>query len=225
MTTCEYAPGRSADLYGDPSDPTLLLWHGMQTDSRAAVRPLAERLAARGHAVVAADWDSHADDLGRADLLASARFATDQPGAADGLIVVGWSMGGAATIGLTLAAGGLGIRVARAVCLGGAFTAHDPIGGGRLTVGPPSGDRTPITLVHGTSDDVVAPSVSRDFASTLGGAGWAVQYIEIAADHGNIVGARYDESRDRYDAADDPASLAVADRVAALIAGTGALDG
>ncbi|TFV59346.1 alpha/beta fold hydrolase [Mycobacterium sp. PS03-16] len=221
MTTCEYAPGRSADRYGEPDHPTVLLWHGMQTDSRAAVGPLAERLAARGFAVVAADWDSHADDLGRADLLASARFAAGQPGAADGLIVVGWSMGGAAAIGLTLAAAQHGVRVARAVCLGGAFTAPDPFAGGRLIVAPPSGDRTPITLVHGASDDVVPPRVSRDFAATLGGAGWAVQYLEIAADHGNIVGARFDAAADRYEPADDADSLAVADSVAALIAGTG----
>ena len=75
VDTVEYAPGRSADLFGEPSRPTVLLWHGTQTDSRAAVRVLAEAVAELGVGVIAPDWDSHAADGGRADLLNSVRFA------------------------------------------------------------------------------------------------------------------------------------------------------
>ncbi|HKI40512.1 MAG TPA: esterase, partial [Mycobacterium sp.] len=45
METVEYAPGRLVDVFGDPLQPTVLIWHGMQTDARAAVRPLAGLLA------------------------------------------------------------------------------------------------------------------------------------------------------------------------------------
>lgn len=123
MKTFEYAPGRSVDLYGETGAPVVLLWHGMQTDSRAAVRPLAERVAEHGYAVLAADWNSHAADNGRSDLLTSARYAAEQPGAGDGLIVVGWSMGRAAAAGLTFGAVGYGVRIAHTVCLAGAFMA------------------------------------------------------------------------------------------------------
>ncbi|MGE2717944.1 alpha/beta hydrolase [Mycolicibacterium litorale] len=217
-TTRDYAPGRSLDLYGDPTAPVVLLWHGMQTDSRAAVAPLAERIAGQGFAVAAADWNSHADDHGRSDLLGSARFASELPGAADGLIVVGWSMGGAAAAGLTFGAAGYGVRVAHTVCLAGAFMAPDPLTGQPLAPSSPAGDRMRMTLVHGSADDVIPVAVGRDFAVEAGGAGWLVQYIELAADHANIVGARYDAAGDRYEPADDAASLAVAAEVAGIVA-------
>lgn len=213
----EYAPGRGLDRYGDPAAPVILLWHGMQTDSRAAVRPLAERVAAHGFLVIAADWNSHADDHGRSDLLGSARFAAEQPGATDGLTVVGWSMGGAAAAGLTFGAAEYGLPIAHTVCLAGAFTAPDPLTGAPLAPNSASRDRGAMTLVHGSADDVIPVSVGRDFAVEAGGAGWLVQYIELDADHGNIVGARYDDVADRYEAADDPASLAVAAEVAGIV--------
>ena len=91
MNTVEYAPGRSADVYAAAGESTALLWHGTQTDSRSAVRVLADALAERGVTVIAPDWDSHAPDGGRSDLLASARFARAE--APDGgLIVIGWSL-------------------------------------------------------------------------------------------------------------------------------------
>lgn len=65
VETVKYAPGRLADVYGGPARPTVLLWHGVQTDARAAVGPLAGLLAARGATVVAPDWKSHAHDGGR----------------------------------------------------------------------------------------------------------------------------------------------------------------
>lgn len=217
-STSEYAPGRAVDLYGPSDAPVVLLWHGMQTDSRAAVGPLAERIAERGFAVVAADWNAHADDNGRSDLLGSARFAAERAGGAGGLTVVGWSMGGAAAAGLTFGAAEYGVPVARTVCLAGAFTAPNPLTGRPLAPPPAGGNRVPMTLVHGSADDVVPAGTSRDFTADLGIAGWRVQYIELAADHGNIVGARYDAEADRYEPSDDPASLAVADEVARIVA-------
>lgn len=217
VDTVEYSPGRLADVYPEPSRPTVLMWHGAQTDSRAAMRPLAERVHEHGASVVLADWDSHADDGGRADLLASARFAAQR---AEGrpLVLVGWSMGGLAAAGLTLRAAEFGIAVAHTVCLAGAFMVRDPISGAAL---PSSlaGDPTPFTLLHGADDDVVPVTASEDFATVLSSNGWPVGCVVLAADHGSIAGARYDAAADRYSAATDPSSLTVATEVAARIAG------
>jgi dipeptidyl aminopeptidase/acylaminoacyl peptidase len=214
VQTVDYSPGRAADLYGatDKSATTVLMWHGAQTDSRAAMRPLAQRVHGHGAAVVLADWDSHAGDGGRADLLASARFAADR---ADRLVVVGWSMGGLAAAGLTLHAGD--IAVAHTVCLAGAFMVCDPISGAALTDTQPGG-RSGFTLLHGAHDDVVPAAVSEDFAAVLRAGGRSVDLAVLNADHGSIAGASYDAAADRYSGATDPVSLAVADDVAARIA-------
>ncbi|MGB3356783.1 MAG: esterase [Mycobacterium sp.] len=220
METQEYAPGRAVDLYGEMSEPTVLLWHGMQTDARAAVRPLAERLAERRFGVVVPDWNSHAADGGRSDLLNSAAFARRFTGAADGLGLVGWSMGGLAAAGLTLHATEFDIPLTHTVCLGGAFIAKDPISGGLLLDGPAPGCvGSPITLLHGVDDDVVPVTSSREFAAALGQVGWPVDVVEIDTDHGAIAGARYDAALDCYLPAEDAPTLAVAAEVAALIAG------
>jgi dienelactone hydrolase len=219
MKTTEYAPGRAADVFGDPRDQTVLLWHGMQTDARAAVRPLAARVADLDFHVVAPDWNSHAPDGGKADLLASAHFAADKPGGPADLVLVGWSLGGLAAAGLTLHADDFGIRVLRTICLAGAFMATDPITGQRLPERlPDAAHRASFTLIHGLRDDVVPPSASRDFALTLEQSGWPVELIELGADHGSIAGAAYDAAADRYVASDDPATLALAGEVATWIA-------
>jgi dienelactone hydrolase len=212
--TVEYSPGRSADVFGDSAQPTVLMWHGAQTDSRTAMRPLAERVHDHGLAVVLADWDSHADDRGRGDLLASAEYAR---GHADGkpLVLVGWSMGGLAAAGLTIHSRQVG--VAHTVCLAGAFMVPDPISGSQLPASL-SGDPVPFTLLHGEQDDVVPVSASRTFAETLSRNGWPVSCVVLAADHGSIAGATYDAGADRYFAASDSATLSVATEVAARIA-------
>ena len=217
MTTIEYAPGRHADVFAEHELPTVLLWHGMQTDSRAAVAPLAERIAGHGMCVVAADWNSHADDGGRADLLASVEFA--QHRSQEGLILVGWSMGGLAAAGVTLEASRLGVHLMHTVCLAGAFGARDPISGGPLTHIPlGAGAGTPFTLLHGTADDVVPVEASRSFAARLHEIDWPVQVVELDTDHGAIAGAVYDAQADRYDPADDDETVRVATDVAARIA-------
>ncbi len=216
----EYAPGRAADLYGSPAPSTVLLWHGTQTDSRAAVRVLAAALAERGLYVIAPDWDSHAADHGRADLLASAEFARDRAAGAP-LILVGWSLGGVAAAGLTFRADEFGIPLAHTVCLGGAFGAPDPITGGPVLAAlaedsPPIG----FTLITGDADDVIPTAWGSDFAAALRRADRTVHEVAVAADHGSIAGARYDAQADRYEPAEDAATAAVAavvaDRIAAV---------
>lgn len=213
----EYAPNRSADLHGDHG-PTVLIWHGMQTDSRAAVRVLADTVARSGLTVVAADWNAHADDAGRSDLLASLEFVRQRTDRPEDLVVVGWSMGGAAAAGLALGANDLDLRVGHIVCLAGAFIAPNPFTGQPLPTSLPDGHRAPFLLLHGTRDDVVPPSVSRDFLSRLRSEGWPAELAELDTDHGAIAGAVYDPAADRYAAADDPATVAVAADVAARIA-------
>jgi dipeptidyl aminopeptidase/acylaminoacyl peptidase len=216
VQTVEYAPGRSLDLFDDASGPTVLMWHGAQTDGRSAMRPLAELVAGHGLAVVVPDWNSHADDRGRGDLLQSAEFAR-QHGGSDGLVLVGWSLGGVAAAGLTIHAAQFNIPVAHTVCLAGAFMVPDPITAEQLPLWLPA-QRSPFTLLHGAADDVVPVEASRSFAATLNDNEWPVELVELPTDHGAIAGARYDSGRDRYFAAEDPAVLAVAADVARRIA-------
>lgn len=221
MRTVEYAPGRLADVFGDPAHPLVLLWHGMQTDARAAVRPLAGLIAGHGAAVVAPDWNSHAEDGGRADLLQSLDFARSHGDDANGIVLVGWSLGGAAAAGLTIDAGRHDVVIAHAVCLAGAFIAQDPITGRRATDDLPIDHvGAPFTLLHGSSDDAVPVTASRDFAAALQQIGWPVELVELDADHGSIAGAEYDGAADRYVPGEGAAPKAVAADVAARIAAT-----
>ncbi|KWX21582.1 esterase [Mycolicibacterium wolinskyi] len=216
MDTVEYAPGRLADVFGEPSQPTALFWHGMQPDSRAAVRVLAEAVADLDLAVIAPDWNSRNADGGRADLINSVEFARKQ---ADGLILIGWSLGGVAAAGLTLRAAEFDVRVLHTVCLGGAFMAPDPISGGHVLDQVPDGaSPASFTLLVGDADDVVPVSAATEFAAALRARDWRVDIVEVAADHGSIAGARYDPAAERYEPADDAATHAVVRDVAARIA-------
>lgn len=219
METTEYAPGRSVDLYGSASDPTVLLWHGMQTDARASVGPLADLLTHHGLGVVVPDWNSHATDGGRDDLLASAAFARERS-AGRPLILVGWSLGAAAAADLTLEAAQHDLAVSHTVCLGGAFTAASPITGRVLDGVPPAHDDGEFLLLHGAGDDVVPAAASHRFAAALARADWPVEVVELDTDHAAIAGARYDPAGDRYLPAEDPHALAVTADVAERIAAT-----
>ncbi|OMC31171.1 esterase [Mycobacterium sp. GA-1841] len=213
--TVQYAPGRAADVFGDAAAPAVLMWHGMQTDSRAALRPLAELIAGRGFGVVVPDWNSHADDRGRADLLRSVEYACSWGTGSERLAVVGWSMGGAAAAGLTVHATHLGVEVSHTVCLAGAFMVADPISGQQL--GPSLSAEhigAPFTLLHGVNDDVVPITVSRTFAADLEHVGWPARLVELPADHATIAGARYDAAADRYAPAEDAETLQTAELVA-----------
>jgi dipeptidyl aminopeptidase/acylaminoacyl peptidase len=219
VETGEYSPGRLVDRFGEPAQPTVLLWHGAQTDARTVIRPLAELLAGHGLGVVVPDWNSHADDHGRADLLRSVHFARERVGNDDGIVLVGWSLGAVAAAGLTIHARQLDVRIAHTVCLAGAFMAPCPITGRHLATELPGGEDHPsFTLLHGVADDVVPVAASRQFASILAQNKFPVEFVELATDHGAIAGATYDPGADRYSAAEDAETLAVATDVAARIA-------
>ena len=74
--------------------------------------------------------------------------------------------------------------------------------------------------MHGLADDAVPVAASRAFAASLDRIGWSVELVELAADHGSIVGAEYDPAGDRYEPATGGQALAVAGEVAAQIAAT-----
>ena len=201
----------------------MLLWHGRQPDMRSAVAPLAGLIAARGPTVHAADWNSHADDGGRSDLLRSIRFVRESMQSAgadpDALVLVGWSLGGTAAAGLTLHARRLDVGIAHTVCLAGGFPAPDPISGVHLTDRIPS-SKSPssFTLLHGIADDIVPVAASRAFGQQLAQAGWPVDVVELPTDHGGIAGAELDPTGDGYQPATDEATRSVAAEVAERIA-------
>jgi dienelactone hydrolase len=225
MQTVEYAAGRLADVFGEPAQPAVLLWHGQQADARASVRTLAELIAGHGMGVVAPDWNSYAADGGRADLLASVRFTRERVDDPDAVVLVGWSMGGLAAAGVTIQANQLGVAFAHTVCLAGAFMIADPIFN-ELPAAQlhDSAKPTPFTLLSGNADPVIPPSVADDFASALRQHNWPVQVVELPADHGSIAGATYDPVARAYHAAGDPERLAVAADVAARIADAGLIE-
>jgi dienelactone hydrolase len=196
-----------------------LLWHGTQTDARVTVRALAELLAERGLGVVAPDWNSHAEDGGRGDLLRSVEFARSWSERTDGLALVGWSLGGVAAAGLTVRSEQFGVALSHTVCLAGAFMVRDPISGELVAQNLSDvGVRTPFTLLHGLDDDVVPAAVSQLFAAELQEVGWPVRLIELAADHGAIAGAAYDAAADRYIPTQDAHTRQIAGDVADHIA-------
>lgn len=223
VDTVEYAPGRRADVHRGIRAGHVLLWHGRQPDMRDAVAPLASLIAARGPTVHAVDWNSHADDGGRSDLLRSLRFVRESiqadGGDPDALVLVGWSLGGTAAAGITLNARKLGVGVAHTVCLAGGFPAPDPISGVHLTGRLPSSKHpTGFTLLHGIADDVVPVATSRAFAQLLTEAGWPVEVVELPTDHGGIGGAELDPTGDGYQPATDEATRSVAIEIAERIA-------
>ncbi|MCV6983613.1 alpha/beta fold hydrolase [Mycolicibacterium pulveris] len=218
MDTAEYAPGRLVDVWDHDAPRTALMWHGAQTDARATMGPLAERLAGHGFVVMVPDWNSNADDRGRADLLRSLEFARSRSADPDALVLVGWSLGGLAAAGATLHADQLGVRFAHTVCLAGAFVVADPVSGEPLPTDLTGLTRSPFTLLHGIGDHVVPVTISRDFAETLRANEWPVELVELDTDHAAIAGAAHDPLADRYIPAEDPQALQVATGVAARIA-------
>lgn len=218
MRTIEYASGRMADVFGDVTQPMVLMWHGAQANARVTMGPLARRVAGHGLAVLVPDWDSHADDRGRADLLRSLEFARKSCANPDEMMLVGWSLGGVAAAGATVHADRLGVRFSRTVCLAGAFMVRDPISGEQLPSDLSGREGAPFILLHGVADDAVPVTASHAFATTLRKAGWPVEVAELDTDHGAIAGATYDSANDRYLPGDDPQTLDTAADVADRIA-------
>ncbi|BBY91894.1 hypothetical protein MGALJ_15630 [Mycobacterium gallinarum] len=217
METVEYAPGRFADVYGDPAQRTVLMWHGAQVDARTTMGPLAERVADQGAGVVVPDWNSRASDRGRADLLGSLKFVRAQW--TSPIVLVGWSLGGAAAAGATIHATKFDLSLAQTICLAGAFMVADSVSGQTLPTDLTEfGAGSPFTLLHGVDDDVIPVGVSRDFAATLRRNGWRVELTELPTDHAAIAGAVYDKADDRYLPASDAEALLVVQNVAERIA-------
>ncbi len=218
MQTVEYAAGRMADVFGEPSQSTVLLWHGQQADARSSVRSLAELIAGHGLGVVAPDWNSYAADGGRADLLGSVHFTRERVHEPDDVVLVGWSMGGLAAAALTIQAEQLGVAFAHTVTLAGAFMVPDPIFNQLpATQLRHAAHPTPFTLLSGVADRVIPVSAAHDLAAALRRADWPVQVVDLPADHGSIAGAAYDPVAGRYHRATDERSLAVAADVATHI--------
>jgi dienelactone hydrolase len=226
METVEYLPGRSADVHRGGSRGHVLIWHGRGPDQRPALETLGALLAEHGLTAVVPDWSSENADGGRAELLASLQLTRDlleRDGAdPDSLVLVGWSLGGAAAIGVTIDADRLGVRLAHVVGLGnGGYRGDEPITGAPIPAElPRDGGRPPFTLLHGVADDIAPVAGARAFVQQLEQQGWPVELVELPTDHWGIVGTTYVAATDTCMPADDEATRRVvrdvADRIAAV---------
>lgn len=220
--TEEYTPGRLIDVHGDGGRGVVLLWHGKGASSRPELVGLGETIAAHGFRVAVPDWDWDADDSSIA-LLASlsyARHVAEQVGTdAREIVLVGWSLGGTAALGLVAA---LDEPVARLVLLAPADApgALVPFTGEPLPAPFPDGSNRPtVDLVIPTDDDVVPPDMVRGLADRLAESGWSTTSTDLEADHWSVAMTRFDVEADRGVAADDAAARDAGQQVAAIIAG------
>jgi predicted esterase len=225
MDTVEYAPGRAIDVHRGGSRGHVLIWHGRGPNQRPALQTLGALVAEHGLTVVVPDWSSEEVDGGRSELLASLRFTRElmeRDGADPStLVLAGWSLGGAAAIGVTIAAGRLGVGVAHIVGLGnGGYQGDEPISGTRLPAQLPRDvERPPFTLLHGVADDIAPVAGARAFAQQLEQQGWPVELVELPTDHWGIVGTTYDAASDVCSPAGDEPTRHVVRDVADRIAG------
>lgn len=219
--TEEYTPGRLIDVHGDGDRGVVLLWHGKGASSRPELVGLGETIAAHGFRVAVPDWDWDADDASTALLasLAYARRLADQDVTdPHDVVLVGWSLGGTAALGLVAA---LDEPVARLVLLAPADApgALVPFTGEPLPDPFPDGSERPrVDLVVPVDDDVVPPTMVRGLADRLAASGWSTTCTDLDADHWSVAMTRFDVEADRGVAADDPAALAAGHRVAAIVA-------
>jgi len=89
----------------------------MQRDGRLTCSAIRRsRRCCHGAEVLAPDWNSHAADGGRGDLLASLRLAREFADHPNGMVLVGWSLGGVAAAALTLEAARFDVQLAHTVC-------------------------------------------------------------------------------------------------------------
>lgn len=183
--THSYAARRLLDVHGDPAPTTVLLWHGRGPNERGVLAPFAGLISAAGHRVVVPDWDSTADDGGRADLFLSVKYVLDLD---TPWLIAGWSLGGAAAASLALNGRKLGLGTVPVVCLAGGFSKEDPLSGKPFAELPvPERHQGSITLILGTDDTIVPGNDSPDFHSRLIAAGWTSELIGLPTDHFGIV--------------------------------------
>lgn len=224
MVTQEHAPGRLLDIRGD-AGPVVVLWHGRGADARGVLATLSELVAAHGVTVVTPDWDADHPDGGRSDLLSSLRvareIATGRGQDPDSIVVAGWSLGGVAAVSLALRAERLGVGVGGLVLIAPADgpRATDPLSGEPLPTSLPSGvGRCHIDIVYGDADTITPPDMVCGLELRLRAAGWSTSLHALPGDHGDVVGATYDERRDAFVPSRTARAIDDATTVAAIIA-------
>ncbi|MGV9267765.1 alpha/beta hydrolase [Kitasatospora sp. NPDC003701] len=203
----EYTPGHLMDVHrpvgADGPAPVVLLWHGRGPDERDVLRPLAREAAGLGLLVLVPDWRSDQEDGGRARLLASFEYARREAPALGGdparFVLAGWSLGGREAVALAThpdtpeevrptAAVGIASAYGRpAVTTGDTPLAH-------LAERP---SPVPVRLVHGTLDDLVPASATRELYSALVQQGSPAHFLELESDHAGVVLTEYDPALGR----------------------------
>lgn len=220
-TTEEYAPGRLVDVHTGGDRGVVLLWHGKGAESRPELAGLGEAIARHGLHVVVPDWDWAAADARTAllDSLTYARRVAEEIGTDPReVVLVGWSLGGTAALGLVTA---LDEPLARVVLLAPADGpgALVPFTGAPLPDTFPDGsDRPALHFVTPVHDDVVRPDVVRGLAERVEAAGWSTTRTDLEADHWSVALTRFDVVADRAVPTDDPAAHAAARQVARIVA-------
>ncbi|MEO6605020.1 MAG: alpha/beta fold hydrolase [Aeromicrobium sp.] len=214
-------PGRQISLHGSGKAGIALLWHGRGPLESYALQPLAEAVATSEIRVLAADWDSAAPDHGKSDLEASLAFArsnADELGVdPQRLVLVGWSLGATAALGLALQSAEPLYTIL--IAPGYAERAADAFSGQPLPEAFPPGNGHSIDVLWGNRDDLVDETMAVTLTDRLRAAGWAVTATELDADHSGVVGMRFDDDLDRY-VVDPLAADAMAVAAAAIVAAT-----
>lgn len=222
MAAHEYSPGRHAHVLGTEPTGLALLWHGRGIDQGRAMRPIAERVAARGVLAVSIDWSSEQADRGRGDLLASWGFARElavrhrlDP---DQIVIAGWSLGATAALDLVSSGVAPAPRAIVLIAPGDGPRVASPITGQPLpsSFGPDQ-HAVPVSLVYGEHDPLSTPDLVSGLELRLRAAGWTTSLHVVDADHAGVVGARFDARTERYLPSRDERAKVAADTVADLI--------
>ncbi|MBZ6474795.1 alpha/beta hydrolase [Streptomyces griseocarneus] len=224
--------GKFIDVYRPGTHPspaaTVLLWHGIGPDERDVLEPLARAVAGLGALVFVPDWRSDAPDGGRAHLLASLEYARTHAAALGGdaerMVLAGWSAGAPAAMGVALnPAVADGWRPAAVVGIASRYdrpartTGTPPLAD--LAVGGPADPLpVPVSLVHGTADELMDTACSRELLDALIAHRWPARLEEVRANHAGAIGVEYDPALDRCRPSEDELVRAAVELTARTIA-------